>query len=118
MRQFRNWGSSSIECLRMNFPMRVTRGSSLILKSGPSASFRSASSARRSSASLCMERNLYMSKVRIWPSRPMRPTRFCEYRGVPGLSRRMAAHRTIEGIRRTAIATSEKAMSKARFTKR
>ena len=78
MRQFRNCGSSSIECFRMNLPMRVTRGSSLILNSGPSASLSSARSARRSSASALMERNLYMSKVRTSPPRPMRPTRFWE----------------------------------------
>ena len=67
-----------MECLRMKRPMRVTRGSSLILNSGPSASFKSLRPARRASASLCMLLNLYMSKVSTSPLRPMRPTRFWE----------------------------------------
>ena len=40
---FQSWGSSSIEVLRRMRPTRVTRGSCLILKSGPSASFSSSS---------------------------------------------------------------------------
>ena len=59
----------------MNLPILVTRGSSFILNMAPAISFCSLSSARRSSASLYMERNFHMRKVvrlpsgRVWPTR-------------------------------------------------
>ena len=65
----RNCGNSSMECLRMNFPILVTRGSSFILNMAPAISFCSLRSARRSSASLYMERNFHMRKVDRLPSR-------------------------------------------------
>ena len=61
----------------MNFPIFVTRGSSFILNMAPAISFCSLSSARRSSASLYMERNFHMRKVEREPSLCVRPTRTC-----------------------------------------
>ena len=71
----RNCGNSSMECLRMNFPILVTRGSSFILNMAPAISFCSLSSARRSSASLYMERNFHMRNVVRLPSGRVCPTR-------------------------------------------
>lgn len=59
----------------MNLPILVTRGSSFILNMAPAISFCSLRSARRSSASLYMERNFHMRKVDRLPSRWVWPTR-------------------------------------------
>ena len=65
-----SWGSSSTEYLRITRPIRVTRGSFFILKTGPACSLRAASCALRASASTTMERNLSMLKR--FPRRPTR----------------------------------------------
>ena len=66
----KNCGSSSILVLRINFPTFVIRGSSFILNIRPFISFWLSSSFLRSSASIYMERNLYILK-----RRPFLPTR-------------------------------------------
>ena len=65
-------GSSSRLVLRRNRPIRVTRGSSVILNSGPLRSLAAFSSARRASASTSIVRNL-----RTPNCLPSRPTRTC-----------------------------------------
>jgi len=63
----------------------VTRGSFLILKTGPDISLRASSSAFRISASECMVRNLYMVN-----GSPCRPLRRCRKSAGPGDSNLMA----------------------------
>ena len=65
-----NCGSSSMEKLRSTCPIRVTLGSSLTLKRGPSASLRCRMSSSRASASTTMVRSL-MRRNGL-PSRPTR----------------------------------------------
>ena len=102
----------------MKRPMRVTRGSSLILNMGPSTSFSASRASFILSAPFTMERNFHMVNSRGLPSAPMRPTRLWRYSGHPGLSTAIAAHSTADGTIAAAITHAEKAMSNARFTKR
>ena len=57
---FQNWGSSSIDSLRITRPTAVMRGSFFILKTGPLISFCARSDASRASASGYIERNFTM----------------------------------------------------------
>lgn len=69
---FHSCGSSSRLDLRRNRPIGVTRGSCLILKTGPDTSFWSSSVAFNCSASVTIERNLTRpngrppSPLRVW----------------------------------------------------
>ena len=71
-RTFQNCGSSSIDHLRNCRPSGVIRGSFLILKTGPRASFRSSKDAWSRSASATIERNLNIRNGRL-----LRPHRAC-----------------------------------------
>lgn len=117
-RTLRNWGNSSMECLRMKCPILVTRGSSFILNMGPSTSFSASRASFILSAPFTIERNFHMVNSRGLPSAPMRPTRFWRYSGHPGLSMAIAAQRTNDGTKATVITAAENTISKHRFTKR
>ncbi len=62
LRTLKSWGSSSRLVFRKNRPIRVKRGSFIILKAGPSISFKCHTFSRSFSASATIERNLYMIK--------------------------------------------------------
>ena len=70
---FQSCGNSSSPVLRSTLPSRVTRGSFVILKAGPSRSFNCCSFPLRSSASTTIVRNLYMAKT--LPNCPVRNCR-------------------------------------------
>ena len=95
MNTFHNWGSSSIEYLRMNLPTGVMRGSSFILKSTPLPSFCSMRRFLTSSASVRMERNFTILK-----SSPFRPTRLCKKNTGPPSRLTMSATTTNNGDNR------------------
>jgi len=86
------------------------RGSSLILKTGPDTSLRSASSARICSALATMVRNLYMSNVR--PRRVLR--RWTKIAG-PGEDARTAIQMPSSRGEKSASARPDSAMSSARL---
>jgi len=81
-RTLNNWGSSSMLVFLMNLPTLVIRGSSLILKTGPSISLRWDREALRRSASGIMERYFHIRK-----RRPFFPTRSWANNAGPGESR-------------------------------
>ena len=113
-RTLRNWGSSSMEVLRMIRPTRVTRGSSRILNTGPVFSFMDSTSERRSSASGTMERNFHMRK-----HLPSFPTRSWAKKTGPEGSSTLMATATIRNSQLSSISTAAlKAMSKARLRTR
>ena len=69
-RTFQSWGNSSKLYRRRNRPNRVTRGSLVTLKTGPSISLSTASSCLSCSALVTIERNLYI--VNGFPFNPLR----------------------------------------------
>ena len=109
-RTFRNWGSSSSEVRRMKAPTRVTRGSFLILKTGPEASFCARRDSRRASASTCMLRNLSILK-----GRPFLPTRVWRKKTGPGESSLTAMAVTMNAGESSRTATALVSTSKARL---
>ena len=82
----RSWGNSSRDVNLRKAPTLVTRGSFLILKTGPFISFKDSSSAFFISAFECMVRNLYMVK-----GSPCRPLRLWRKSAGPGDSSLMAS---------------------------
>src|SRR5699024_5991450 len=63
IKTFQNCGNSSMLVLRINLPTFVIRGSSFILNIAPSTSFLSKRSFSRSSASIHIDRNLYILNI-------------------------------------------------------
>jgi len=95
---------------RMARPVRVIRGSSRSLKSGPAPSFWLG---RFPSAPTIMERNLYMTKVR-----PPSPTRRCENNTGPRSSNQISAPVTTKIGSASRSMTDAATRSKAALAKR
>ena len=96
--------------LRMILPTFVVRGSFSILKAGPSASFKCATSSNLSSASTHIERNLYILNIF-----PFLPTRSCKKNAFPPSSRRIAAEIIKKNGSKIINPTDENTISPIRF---